>query len=122
MLSMGSSNLEGCNGVPYPTTPGAKADVGPAFNGTAPSSSFGCYSAPNELSSLCCAQVGGTPYDWCGWDACVVSDQAAWQACIERSGAGMAVSQKCVASGARSRRAGATVALLAVALGVLAVS
>lgn len=123
MLSMGSNNIEGCNGVPYPTTPGAKAELGPGFNGTLPDGASACYSAPNELGSLCCSQVGGNPYEWCGWAACVVSNQTAWDACIERNGDaanGVTVSQRCVASGARARRVSVAVALLA--LGGLALS
>ncbi|BEI80362.1 hypothetical protein CcaverHIS002_0108910 [Cutaneotrichosporon cavernicola] len=86
MLSLGSNTVDGCNGVPYPTTPGAKADVGPGYNGTIPSGSFACYSSPNTLGSLCCGQLEGQAYDWCGWAACVVSNRTAWESCIERNG------------------------------------
>ncbi|BEJ11441.1 hypothetical protein CspHIS471_0108630 [Cutaneotrichosporon sp. HIS471] len=123
MLSLGSNNVDGCNGVPYPTTPGAKAELGPGYNGTIPSGSFACYSSPNALGSLCCGQIEGKAYDWCGWAACVVSNRTAWETCIERNGLaanGVSPTQKCVTSSARARRAGVVVALMA--LGVLAVS
>ncbi|GMK54819.1 hypothetical protein CspeluHIS016_0114050 [Cutaneotrichosporon spelunceum] len=63
MLSLGSNNVEGCNGVPYPTTAGAKADIGPGYNGTLPSGSSACYSSPNALGSLCCEQIRGQAYE-----------------------------------------------------------
>lgn len=119
----GNTNVSECNGVPLPTTPGVQATIVPSVNGTLPAGKFACYAAPNDLTPICCSQLNGEMYDWCGWNTCIVGNKEQFHNCLTTHYNGsLGVTDMCSqpsAAGVRSRQVGVVV-VLGLALSVVA--